>query len=138
MTTICLVACASKKRSAPAPAKDLYLSTLFEKSRAYAQIKSDNWFILSAKYGLLSPDALAEPYDLTLNRMGKTERREWAHNVEIGLRKLVKDGDRVIFLAGQRYRKDLTLALGKMGAKVEVPMEGLRIGEQLSWLSKHA
>lgn len=44
----------------------------------------------------------------------------------------------VVFLAGQRYREFLADHLKSRGIVVEVPMEGLRIGQQLSWLGRHA
>ena len=42
----------------------------------------------------------------------------------------------VVFLAGQRYREFLEPSLRSRGLVVSVPMEGLRIGEQLRWLTK--
>ena len=42
----------------------------------------------------------------------------------------------VVFLAGQRYREFLRASLRSRGLSVSVPMEGLRIGEQLGWLTK--
>ena len=40
----------------------------------------------------------------------------------------------MVFLAGERYREFLARHLASRGVEVSVPMEGLRIGEQLSWL----
>jgi len=40
------------------------------------------WFILSAKYGLLSPDTVVLPYEKTLNTMGVFDRRAWAEMVK--------------------------------------------------------
>ena len=42
--TIYLVACASKKRCGIAPAKDLYVSALFTKTRAYVEATESRWF----------------------------------------------------------------------------------------------
>jgi hypothetical protein len=39
------------------------------------------WFILSAKYGLVDPGQVIEPYEMTLNRMGRRERQAWAERV---------------------------------------------------------
>jgi len=39
-------------------------------------------------------------------------------------------------LAGRRYRDYLLDAIKEMGCTFEIPMEGLRIGEQLRWLKK--
>ncbi len=44
-------------------------------------------------------------------------------------------GDRVIFLAGKRYRKHLAADVAKCQCSVIVPMAGLKIGRQLQWLS---
>jgi hypothetical protein len=44
----------------------------------------------------------------------------------------------VVFLAGERYREFLARHLASRGVEVSVPMEGLRIGEQLSWLGQHS
>jgi hypothetical protein len=73
--TICLVSCVSAKRTTPARAKSLYQSDWFIKARAYAESVGSCWFILSAKYGLERPDAMIEPYEMTLNTVAVAERR---------------------------------------------------------------
>ena len=138
MKTLALVACASRKRTVPAPAADLYVSDLFRKARAHAERNSDAWFVLSAQHGLVEPGAVLEPYDVTLNGVGVSERASWADRVWNRLEPLVEQGDTVIFLAGARYREGLVARLEAQGVRVEVPMEGLGIGEQLAWLSRGA
>jgi hypothetical protein len=39
--------------------------------------------------------------------------------------------------AGERYREFLIEPLQQRGLEVEIPMEGLRQGEQLEWLARH-
>lgn len=135
MKEICLVACAASKRVAPAAARDLYVSPLFEKSRDYAERAFDRWYILSAKHGLLRPDERTEPYDETLNRVKRDQRRQWADCVLRDLLRRTRPGDVVTILAGRKYRDDLVPRLQEHGREVRIPMEGLRIGEQLSWLN---
>ena len=48
----------------------------------------------------------------------------------------VAAGDRVTFLAGTRYREFLEEPLRARGVDVRVPLQGLRIGEQLSRLDE--
>jgi len=96
----------------------------------------DKWYSLSAKYGLLNPAMVVGPYNETLNNMRKSERTQWAWHVESNLRTLLHPGDRVVFLAGQRYREFLEPALLALGYHTLIPMRGMRIGEQLSWLGK--
>ena len=133
--TIVLVACVSKKNNEPMPARDLYISDWFRKASAYAEQITDEWYILSAKHGLVAPEHEIEPYDQTLNEMHSDARKAWAGQVINEIKKYVHCGDQIILLAGNRYREHLIEPLRRMGCYVEVPMEGLRIGEQLSWLN---
>jgi len=134
--TIALVSCVSSKEPHAAPARDLYTSPLFRKARAYAERNANAWYILSAKYGLVDPDSVIEPYDVTLNRMGVAQRRAWAAKVRLELEQVVRTGDTVVMLAGAHYREGLMGPLRARGVRVEVPMQGLGIGKQLQWLSQ--
>ncbi|MBT78694.1 MAG: hypothetical protein CL798_10955 [Chromatiales bacterium] len=132
--TIYLVSCVSQKRAASSIAKDLYISDWFSKARAYAEMSGFPWLILSAKYGLVSPDEIIKPYELTLNKMAIADRRHWAKQVLEQLEAQLSTPKRIVMLAGARYREFVEPELRAMGIDIDVPMEGLRIGEQLSWL----
>jgi hypothetical protein len=107
---------------------------LFQKSRAWAERNCDEWLILSAKHGLVEPDAELEPYDETLAALSRSQRRDWAEGVFADLyRRRVLDGT-LVFLAGQTYRQDLVRLLCKAGALATAPMAGLSIGRQMQWL----
>lgn len=131
---IFLVSCVKPKRGYPSPAKDLYISDWFKKASRYASQNADEWFILSAKYFLVHPDQVIEPYDLTLKAMSAEEKKEWANHVCQMLKPLISTKDKLTFLAGQDYRNNLIPLLQHDGFTVSIPMEGLRIGEQKSWL----
>jgi hypothetical protein len=133
---IVLVSCAGSKLSRPAEAKDLYVSSLFQKSRAYAERVGRAWFVLSAKHGLLRPGDVIEPYDVTLKELTYLDRRAWAEQVFARLVPQLGEGDRVVFLAGATYREHLEKLLASKGIETEAPMEGLGIGKQLQWLSR--
>jgi hypothetical protein len=129
-----LVACVKTKLKSKAPAKDLYISSLFTKSRRYVESKGGHWRILSAKHGLVEPDQVIGPYEMTLNKMGIADRREWAARVLKELVSLEPLPKQVVMLAGTRYRELLIPELQRRGIEVVIPMEGLAFGEQLSWL----
>jgi len=131
-----LVSCVGQKRDNPSPAKDLYTSSWFRKARAYVESMESRWYILSAEYGLLAPERMVEPYEKTLNTMGIRARRLWAARVFPELQAVGIANSRLSFLAGQRYREFLVPQLQGQGVEVEIPMEGLRIGEQLRWLGE--
>jgi len=134
MKRIVLISCVSKKRSVSSPAKDLYISSLFQKNLAYARIlKPDQIFILSAKYGLVDLEEVIAPYNVTLNTMKAPERREWASRVLSQLSSRADlTRDEFIFLAGNRYRENLLPHF----AHYKIPLEGLKIGEQLHRLTE--
>lgn len=136
--TVILVSCVSQKQEQPCAARDLYVSNLFRKARWYAEASGCPWFILSAEHGLVAPGRVIAPYERTLNTMRVAERRAWAEGVAAQLAEAVPDVSRVVFLAGERYREFLAQHLIGQGVAVSIPMEGLRIGEQLSWLGQHS
>ena len=133
---IYLVACVDKKHLVPMKARDLYTSPWFAKASELADRRAVGWFILSAKHGLLEPDRVIEPYDLSLRSTTTTGRRIWAEGVLRSLLPRLKGSDDVVFLAGIAYRENLVSPIREHGCRVEIPMEGLRIGEQLNWLNE--
>ena len=133
---LCLVSCVAKKLPRSAPAKDLYVSPLFRKARSLVEARGWPWLILSAKYGLVAPEQVIEPYEQTLNTMGRAERRDWAERCLDALGPHLAGVKSVVFLAGVKYREFLAPALRDRGIGVHVPMEGLPIGKQLAWLDR--
>ena len=134
--TTYLVACVSRKRLSTVPAQDLYISEWFTRARRYVECAGGRWFILSSLHGLLTPDQVIAPYEKTLSRTGMAERRLWASRVCRQLESKLPQGGHVVVLAGQAYREHLMAFLQARG-RVEVPMEGLGLGEQLHWLAAH-
>jgi len=137
MSKVILVACVSKKLDHAAPAAELYRSPWFRKARRYAELTGGRWSILSAKYGLVTPDEVIEPYDATLRRAPVHERRRWAQRVVEQLTPLIDPAqDEIVVLAGKAYRETMVARLVDLGYVVSVPMEGLGIGQQLRWLNR--
>jgi len=130
---IYLVSCVSQKKTTPSSARDLYVSQWFVKARRHVEATGMPWFILSAEYGLLDPDTVVAPYERTLNRMSIADRRAWAKRVAEVLVPRLVGVERVVVLAGERYREFLLPVLRAACRYVEVPMEGLPIGKQLQW-----
>ena len=131
---IALVSCVKSKRAVPAPARDLYESPLFRGLRGYAEKHADTWFILSAQHGLVDPARILEPYERTLNRLGKAERLRWAARVQRQLLEVLPPGTEIVVLAGVRYRENLVPFLRDRGFSLTIPLEGLSFGKQLQHL----
>ena len=118
------------------PGIDLYISPWFKRARTYVESTKQPWFILSAKYGLVCPNSEILPYAKTLNSMSKERQCEWANDVLTDLELRIAEIDSIYILAGQKYREFLEPNLRKCGVNVYVPMAGLGIGRQLSWLNR--
>lgn len=131
---IVLISCVSKKLPHRAKARDLYVSTLFKLNLKYANsLNPVEIYVLSAKHGLLELEREIEPYEQTLNNMRTTEIRAWANSVLQQLRSIASlEEAEFIFLAGDKYRKYLLPHI----KNAVVPLEGLRIGEQLQRLKE--
>lgn len=132
---VAFVSCTKLKEDLPCRAKDMYLkSTLFKKATKYIEANEyDNWFILSAKYGLLKQEDIIEPYDETLNSMKKSGRITWANKVMEQIQDLNINIECIDFYAGQKYREYLIPMLQEKGIQWNVPLEGKGIGEQLAF-----
>jgi len=131
---IVLISCVSKKLSHTSKARELYISPLFKLNLKYAeQLVPDEVFILSAQYGLLPLDKQVEPYEKTLNNMRSKEIKEWAITVLKQIENIYDLSEtEFTFLAGEKYRKFL---LPQM-KHIQIPLKGLRIGQQLQKLIK--
>ena len=136
-----LVGCVKKKANQPRPARDLYISTLFSGRRNHVERFCDEWWILSAEHGLVHPDEVLAPYDETLKRAGRDARRQWSAQVlsAIDQRVVPLAGEVFEIHAGAEYRDfGLVEGLGVRNCPVEVPTEGMRIGEQLRFYKQVA
>jgi hypothetical protein len=133
--SIVLVSCVKSKQSRPTTARSLYTSAWFCKTRDLVEASGARWFVLSALYGLVEPEAEIAPYDYTLNDLGVAERRHWANEILARLLPQIADRRRIVMFAGLRYREFLIEGLRRNGLTVDVPMEGLTRGQQLAWLS---
>ena len=136
-----LVGCVNKKSDGPHKAKDLYASPLWRNRKQYAEHHQRPWFILSAKHGLLSPDAWIEKYDQSLDSLPTYERRAWSQRVLEELEKAVPSlrGLTVETHAGKIYTDfGLAQGLSEMGTSVRRPLVNISgIGKQINWYKNH-
>ena len=129
-----LVGCVKKKVGVPRVAKDLYVSTLFVGRHSYVERSSDEWWVLSAKHGLVHPDEVLAPYNVTLKDAGRLARRSWSNQLLLVIDERIQPrrGDVFEIHAGAEYREfGLLDGLRDRGCVVEIPTEGMPFGVQL-------
>lgn len=140
MTEIGLVSCTKTKRNEPTTPRELYApSTLFTKAQQYCEGNHDEWYVLSAEHHLLHPDGSAiDPYDTTLTDATTVKKREWAANVyeDMEAEGLLQTGATLVFHAGKAYYEELLPLLERGEVNVQIPLEGLAIGERLAWYNE--
>ena len=82
--SIALIACSGRKSPSKnlLPASIRYQGTLFKFSKLFAdRFCGGHYFILSAKYGLLSPTQMIPWYNISLASYSTKQRRDWAEKV---------------------------------------------------------
>lgn len=135
---ILLVTCVKEKLTAPAAARDLYVSALFKRQRHYAEETDGPWFILSAEHGLVAPGEWLAPYDRYLPDTPAQFRRAWALWVVERLELLIGPlrGRTAEIHASAAYVDPLREPLSAKAVNLVEPLAGLTLGERLSWYSQ--
>ena len=132
-----LMATARKKSPTPAPVPEFYISPLFRKSVQYALQTYERIYFYNAKDGLLLPERIMEPYDVSIKTFSHSEKQRWAYQVISELKDYENPEDVIVYLhGGYVYRKFLQPELENFGYEYIIPLKGLGIGEQLAWYDK--
>ena len=102
-STYVLVGCGKDKDAVGiTPARDVYDSGYFEKKKDFADEFADQWYIVSAKFGLLYNETAIWDYDATIEDV---DNDEWLDVVEDNLDTWLDwgTGDEVYVLMGKKY-----------------------------------
>jgi len=135
---VLLVGCVKSKRPQAAPARDLYTSTLFARRRRYAERSGARWFVVSSRWGLVTPEEVIAPYDVFLGDMPASYRRAWAAFVVAQLAgHLELAGASIEIHAGDHYVDALRPAIEGAGAELIDPVDAHSMGETLAWYDIH-
>jgi len=96
--------------------------------KEFAEANGRQWYILSAKHGLLHPNTVVEPYD----DFGLSESQAQG----IATKLVEKDVTHVDIVAGKKYTESLIPELEARGIEVKEYCKGLSIGKRMAQLSK--
>lgn len=84
-------------------AKDAYTNQAFLRWRKYAEDSGHPWFILSTKYGLISPDHLIENYSVPVS-VAKKDSALLEHLKEQGREHGLQEFDKIVLLDWEKFR----------------------------------
>ena len=117
---VLLISCGKRKSDSPCPAREMYNSERFTLLKNLADQLGCDWYIISAKYGLLHPDRVIEPYDLCLTSLTEGCRQTWAREIVNDLKRYNRNTTFVV-LANNEYSSLLSSELSAKGYKIIAP-----------------
>jgi hypothetical protein len=130
--TIVVVGCTKTKKAYRCKASEMYSeSTLFQKTIRY--INSYYYLpyvILSAKYGIITPETVIDPYDVSIT--GVSKNTEDYNKILWDVAAKLGDYDKIIALCGSPYVN--TISKVCVGKVIVEPMKGMGIGQRLQFL----
>jgi hypothetical protein len=131
-TTIAIIPCTNQKSDEPGPARDVWFGTHFQLTLMHAEEFYDVVYIMSFKYGMITPDFVIEPYDMNIHFEPLPMRVRWKRMVMQQLQDMVqKHHPTVVGLyVGKADQDWLTKAFNGRGAIVLVPWAGLGTGQR--------
>lgn len=135
MVYVCFIGCTKTKKTYRCKPTEMYSeSTLFKKQLKYIEtVYNCDYYILSAKYGLLHPDHDIEPYDLSLYDMNSIDYKNWCSFVyDQMITCFDTDKIKAVFLCGNKYRKPFLNVFDSY----EEPFKGLGIGQQMKKINE--
>lgn len=131
-----IVGCSKKKRKENSKAQNLYISTRFELSKKIAIRFGSDWAILSAKHGLLSPDEVIKPYDLSIKKLTNADKERWKKNLIKKLLQIVKNSQTIIFLGDNDYFNVIEKTIQKLGYQTHNVFKNIDHKYRVHWLKK--
>lgn len=129
---IYFIACSFTKLDRAAPACDLYQGQAFKAARQIAEQNRADYWILSAKHGLIHPDTITAPYDEYLASMSKAQRTAWGLMVCEQIKAAQLTSRDAVILAGKHY----AAPIAHLFPTLSLPLAGLGIGQQLRKLKQ--
>lgn len=136
MKTIVVVPCGKRKiwdkypTVGPVKARDAYIGTPFKVNREYAENFSNEWVILSAKYGFINPDfIIPENYNVTFNNTATNPIT--IEQLKDQVRERLTKFGKIVALGGKTYTNMVPAAFEQTGAEIITPTAGLPIGRAI-------
>jgi len=141
---VVLVGSVRSTLNAAAPARDLYTNALFVRRRGYAEASGRPWFVLDARWGLVAPEEVIAPSEVSLGDMPVPYRHGWAEFVVGQLAGAMAPAGRetlagavVEIHASDHHVDALRPAVERAGATLVDPVDAHSLSETLAWYAAH-
>ncbi|HKS69715.1 MAG TPA: hypothetical protein VJQ45_04815 [Ktedonobacterales bacterium] len=135
VTTIALVAARARQRGVICQAAEQFdASLVFRRARDYCQRVYPEWYVLSTRHGLISPQQVVGPGERPLWTLAADQRAAWAHEVARALdARQTRSAEPLTFALFTSQLCAELLARAAPHCAFELPLSGLSFGERLRW-----
>ena len=100
-----ITACSKQKLMRTAPARSMYLGDMFRKAKRISEKLQADFYILSAKYGLIEDTKVIRPYDTVLQY--KKDIKALQKALDPILLAQLEEYDKVFLIMGKNYQEVL-------------------------------
>lgn len=131
--SVAIIPCTSQKSDVAGPAREVWTGAHFQLGLAYAEIYCDFTYVMSFKYGLITPDQKIQPYDLHIKNASIRERLEWWLKLREHVAEVAKANPRVVLVfTGDWERDRFVREWVRNGIReVVLPWQGLGLGQRM-------
>jgi len=109
MKILVISSCTKRKKEGKNKASEMYIGKQHLLVKKGIEIlRKDNyvdWYIISAKYGLINENYVIKPYDLSFNNMSKKNIRKVSMKlgIEDKLLSIIQNHNKAFFILGEKY-----------------------------------
>jgi hypothetical protein len=136
MKRIFIITCSENKLDYENQAKNLYTSQRFKLAKDIAEKYGDDWFIISAKHGLLKPTDIIQPYNASILEFSLQEKQKWAKKAFLQIIELSGKNIKLICLGDPEYFKQLAIEANKKKVNIYIPFKHISKDNRIKWLNQ--
>ncbi len=132
--TIAVIPCTNQKSATGGPAREVWTGSHFQLVLAHAEHFYDKVFIMSYKYGFITPETVIEPYDINIKNEPAAVRLKWWYMLREQIHQLVKDEDPLLLAlyTGNHERERIIREFVKAGLReVIIPWPHSSVGQRM-------
>jgi hypothetical protein len=131
---VAIIPCTNQKSDTPGPAREVWIGGHFQLVLAHAEIFYDRVYVMSYKYGLITPEQHIEPYDIDIRTAGAGDKLRWWAKMKGNIKDLCETDPPLLvsLYTGNVERERIIREFVRNGVRqVLVPFDGASIGRRM-------
>ena len=130
---VAIIPCTNQKSDIPGPAREVWIGAHFQLVLAHAEIFYDRIYVMSYKYGLITPEYHIEPYDIDIRTANAGDKLRWWAKMKGHIAELARTEPLLVSLyTGSVERERIIREFIKNDVKqILVPFDGATVGRRM-------